>query len=140
MPRYKNNTPTVYKDINGDVIKIGDCVKDSNGELWDINNFQQAVPRGDGMAVPMKKIHPDLCEIYDGSFESHIESIPDALAPEEPEEDKPIDPHAALAIAYAQLGADGILAAMVDHDLALELRRRGYTVKATKEVIQIIEV
>lgn len=40
-----------YTDSTGKVIRVGDVVKTSKGEYWDINKYLQAVPRHAAMAI-----------------------------------------------------------------------------------------
>lgn len=49
--------PTTFKDQDGNVIKIHDYVKDSNGNRYYINSFCQAVPDGsDAPAIELEKL------------------------------------------------------------------------------------
>lgn len=76
--RLRQGADTGFKDINGDVIHVGERVKDSQGETWLINSWLQAVPDGEGMAIPVKQLRTTLCELYDPELEKTLEEMPTA--------------------------------------------------------------
>ena len=153
-----SGTPTAFKDMNGEVIKVHDYVKDSEGRHYYINGSCQAVPDGfDGPAIELSRLleQTKLCIM---TIEEVLDMKP-AVEPrrrggrrkkgatEKPAEDtqKPADEqsregvdqndasgeHHDLSPATMQM----VVSVIPDDVLANELRRRGYTLCAVRPAL-----
>lgn len=135
---------TTFKDINGNTIRVHSYIRDGEGQLYFINSHCQAVPEGgDAPAV-------ELAKLVEGSEVT-------LLTPEEVlDVHKPAQKPRRGRHARAKEGADAapaqegkgpevpegmmpvsitmVLSAIPDKALADELRRRGYTLSASKPV------
>lgn len=97
-------------DKNYKNVCVGDQIKDADGYIYTIDRYGRAV-RKDGDSFELSTIHP--FELYN-------------LPPELPQEEPAPTTEDPIAKATEWL---------TDQDLADELRRRGYEVKATKTTI-----
>lgn len=150
--------PTPFKDQNGEVIKVHDYVKDSEGNRYYINSSCQAVPDGDeGPAIELtrlvEKTQLHIMSIEEVlNIEKHVETKRRGGrrkkgATEKPAEytQKPADEqsregvdqndasgeHHDLSPATMQM----VVSVIPDDVLANELRRRGYTLCAVRPAL-----
>ena len=113
-------------DKNYKNVCVGDQIKDADGYIYTIDRYGKAVGKG-GSAFQLSEIHP--FELYQPDPVAHE---PELLVHELPQE-------ALEAIKNHDLGRHieirPAIGSFGDQDLADELRRRGYEVKATKTTI-----
>ena len=104
-------------DKNYKNVCVGDQIKDEDGLIYVIDKYGNAVEKGSGVVFRLHEIQP--FELYN----------PEPIAPE-PEQTKE-------QIVDEMFGPtrSEALEILTDQDLADELRRRGYEVKATKTTI-----
>ena len=107
-------------DKNYNNVCVGDQIKDFEGYIYTIDKYGKAVGKG-GSSFQLSEIQP--FELY-------------APAPEAPEPEQ-TDEKTKEQIVDEMFGPTRAeaLEILTDQDLAEELRRRGYEVKATKTII-----
>lgn len=93
-------------DANFQNVKVGDTIRDKNGKFYEIDKYGHAVPNQGGNAVPLDEL---------GEIHLVLTGIVTT------------DPKRVFTKEDAWL-------LLEDKDLAEELRRRGYEVKATKMI------
>lgn len=113
----KQGTSTGVLDEFLTPICVGDEIVDKAGTHYTIDRFGRAKPTSGGNEVPIKNLEGvTVCKSWAG----HAESITKAVEQPAPA------PECKKELAIENFG---------DQDLADELRRRGYEVKATKTTI-----
>ena len=103
-------------DKNYKNVCVGDQIKDAEGDIYVIDKYGNAVHKGSRVVFRLHEIQP--FELY--------QPEPVAPEPEQPQEEPAPTTEDPIAKATEWL---------TDQDLADELRRRGYEVKATKTTI-----
>lgn len=137
---------TPFKDINGDVIKVHDYVKDGEGNRYYINTHCQAVPEGsDAPAVELDRLlqgtqltvmtAEDVLNVkpVDGrrrgsrrrTQANPLEQLEKDAAAATEENKRDLHP----------VTEEMILSCLPDDILAKELRRRGYTLCAVRPAL-----
>ena len=135
---------TTFKDINGNAIRVHSYIRDGEGQLYFINSHCQAVPEG-GEAPAV-----ELAKLVEGSEVTLLtpEEVLNVNKPaQKPRRSRLRPRRQETADAPAQEGKgpevpEGmmpvsitmVLSAIPDKVLAEELRRRGYTLSASKPV------
>lgn len=137
---------TTFKDINGNAIRVHSYIRDGEGQLYFINSHCQAVPEGgDAPAV-------ELAKLVEGSEVTLLtsEEVLDVHKPALEQRRRRLRPRRAKEGADAAPTQEGkgpevpegmlpvsitmVLSAIPDKALVDELRRRGYTLSASKIV------
>lgn len=148
---------TTFKDVNGQVIKIHDYVKDGDGKKYYINSHCQAVPDGEDAPVVelARLVEESTVTVMSPKEVLEVEPAGEgrrrgrggkkaAKTPEEAAEAaKAAEARAAAAAAAANGGEQDLhpvtqqmlLSVFTDDVLAQELRRRGYTLCAFRPAI-----
>jgi len=122
--RLRHGAESGYYDIYNNPIHVGERVKDSAGETWYINSWLQAVPDGEGKAIPIRTLRTTLCELCADKTESDLtESVKTQPVKESEEEAK-----------AEEKQPRRVLDLYTDKELADELRRRGFELSASKTI------
>ena len=153
MKKLKTGEETPYKDRDGKAIKVHSYVADATGARYYINSACQAVPVGEGAAVPLEELVNDkelgvrlLSAAEVGKLESERSaSTRETPAAKQARIDKKNDEEAARATKDAAAGKEEeetdddikkdlemIVKLMPDEMLADELKRRGYILQGIK--------
>ena len=152
MKKLKTGEETPYKDRDGKVIKVHNYIADATGARYYVNSACQAVPVGEGAAVPLEELVNDKelgVRVLSAAEVGKLESERSATSRETPsakqqEIDKKNDEEAAKQTKLAKEGKleiteedikselQMILKLMPDEMLADELKRRGYMLQAIK--------
>ena len=137
---------TTFKDINGNAIRVHSYIRDGEGQLYFINSHCQAVPEGgDAPAVELAKLvdgsevtlltSEEVLDVHKPALEQRRRRLRprrakegDDAAPAQ-EGKGPEVPEGMLPVSITM-----VLSALPDKVLAEELRRRGYTLSASKPV------
>lgn len=158
----KSGEDTLLKDKDGKAILVHSHVADAKGDIFYINAFCQAVPKGEGVAVALADLvregevrvlsAAEVLELQEAKRTAALkpESKPAKLRRKavkadgaEPATTSPEAPPAVAKgpesedISDAEMKAELrlIIGTIPDHMLADELRRRGYVFSAVKPVI-----
>ncbi len=154
MKKLKTGEETPYKDMDGKAIKVHSYVADATGARYYINSACQAVPVGEGAAVPLEELVNDKelgVRVLSAAEVGKLESERSATTRETPAAkqariDKKNDAEAARATKDAAAGKEEeevtaddvkkelemIVKMMPDEMLADELKRRGYMLQAIR--------
>ena len=152
MKSRKTGEETPYKDRDGKAIKVHSYVADATGARYYINSACQAVPVGEGAAVPLEELVNDKelgVRVLSAAEVGKLESERSATSRETPSAkqqqiDAKNDEEAAKRTRLAKEGKleiteedikselQMILKLMPDEMLADELKRRGYMLQAIK--------
>jgi hypothetical protein len=134
---------TTFKDINGNAIRVHNYIRDGEGQLYFINSHCQAVPEGgEAPAVELAKLvafsdvtlltPAEVLEVHKPAAKprrgrhARAKEAPEAESQQAAQEKVPDD---MLPVSITM-----VLSAIPDKALADELRRRGYTLSASKPV------
>ena len=152
MKRLKTGEETPYKDRDGKAIKVHNYIADATGAMYIVNSACQAVPVGEGAAVPLEELVNDkelgvrvLSATEVGKLESERSATSRATPSDKQQQiNKKNDKEAAK---LTKLAKDGklepteeeikselqmIVKMMPDEMLADELKRRGYMLQGIK--------
>lgn len=154
MSKMKTGEETPYKDRDGKAIKVHSYVADATGARYYINSACQAVPVGDGAAVPLEELVNDQelgVRLLSAAEVCKLETERSATTRETPAAkqariDKKNDAAAVRATKDAAAGKEEeevtaddvkkelemIVKLMPDEMLADELKRRGYILQGIK--------
>ena len=152
MKTRKTGEETPYKDRDGKAIKVHNYIADATGARYYVNSACQAVPVGEGAAVPLEELVNDKelgVRVLSATEVGKLESERSATSRETPSAkqqqiDKKKDEEAAKLTKLAKEGKlepteedikselQMILKLMPDEMLADELKRRGYMLQAIK--------
>lgn len=156
MKKMKTGEETPYKDRDGKAIKVHSYVADATGARYYINSACQAVPVGEGAAVPLDELVNDKelgVRLLSAAEVSKLETERSATTRETPSAkqariDKKNDAAAVRATKDAAAGKEEeeeevtaddvkkelemIVKMMPDEMLADELKRRGYILQGIK--------
>lgn len=152
MKKMQTGEETPYKDRDGKAIKVHSYVADATGARYYINSACQAVPVGEGAAVPLEELVNDKelgVRLLSATEVGKLESERSATSRETPSAkqqqiDKKNDEEAAKLTKLAKEGKlepteeevkaelQMVLKLMPDEMLADELKRRGYMLQAIK--------
>lgn len=155
MKKMKTGEETPYKDRDGKAIKVHSYVADATGARYYINSACQAVPVGEGAAVPLEELVNDKelgVRLLSAAEVVKLETERSATTRETPAAkqaaiDKKNDKEAARLTKVAQDGKkveeeiteddvrselQTLLKFMPDEMLADELKRRGYILQGIK--------
>ena len=154
MKKMQTGEETPYKDRDGKAIKVHSYVADATGARYFINSACQAVPVGEGAAVPLEELVNDkelgvrlLSAAEVGKLETERSaSTRETPAAKQARIDKKNDEEAARATKDAAAGREEeevtdddvkkelemLLKFMPDKMLADELKRRGYLLQAIR--------
>ena len=154
MKKMKTGEETPYKDRDGKAIKVHSYVADATGARYYINSACQAVPVGEGAAVPLEELVNDKelgVRLLSAAEVVKLETERSATTRETPSAnqariDKKNDEEAARATKDAAAGKkeeevtdddirkelEMLLKFMPDKMLADELKRRGYMLQAIR--------
>lgn len=154
MKKLKTGEETPYKDRDGKAIKVHSYVADATGARYYINSACQAVPVGEGAAVPLEELVNDKelgVRLLSAAEVGKLETERSATTRETPAAkqariDKKNDEEAARATKDAAAGKkeeeetdddirkelEMLLKFMPDKMLADELKRRGYMLQAIR--------
>ncbi|MBQ1804318.1 MAG: hypothetical protein II010_00290 [Oscillospiraceae bacterium] len=152
MKTRKTGEETPYKDRDGKAIKVHNYIADATGARYYVNSACQAVPVGEGAAVPLEELVNDKelgVRVLSATEVGKLESERSATSRETPSAkqqqiDKKNDEEAAKLTKLAKEGKlepteedikselQMILKLMPDEMLADELKRRGYMLQAIK--------
>lgn len=155
MKKLKTGEETPYKDRDGKAIKVHAYVADATGARYYINSACQAVPVGEGAAVPLEELVNDKelgVRLLSAAEVSKLETERSATTRETPSAkqaaiDKKNDKEAARLTKDAQDGKkveeeiteddvrselQTLVKFMPDEMLADELKRRGYILQGIK--------
>ena len=113
-------------DKNFKNVAVGDTIRDKDGNTYRIDQYGMALTPDDGKGFKKRHLN-DLMP-----FEVVPKPAPE-LKPVDPEDD-PLLPEVSPEVDRQKLMRDA-LEILTDADLAAELRKRGYEVKATKTTI-----
>ena len=135
--------PTPFKDQNGEVIKVHDYVKDSEGNRYYINSSCQAVPDGDeGPAIELtrlvEKTQLHIMSIEEVlNIEKHVETKRRGGRRKAGQEKPSEEEHNASGEQrdLHPVTEQMLLSVIPDDILANELRRRGYTLCAVRPAL-----
>lgn len=137
---------TTFKDINGNAIRVHSYIRDGEGQLYFINSHCQAVPEGgDAPAVELAKLvegsevtlltSEEVLDVHKPALEQRRRRLRQRRA-KEGADDAPAQegkgpevPEGMMPVSITM-----VLSAIPDKALADELRRRGYTLSASKPV------
>ena len=144
--QHLSGVDTTFKDINGNAIRVHSYIRDGEGQLYFINSHCQAVPEGgDAPAVELAKLvegsevtlltSEEVLDVHKPALEQRRRRLRprrakegDDAAPAQ-EGKGPEVPEGMLPVSITM-----VLSALPDKVLAEELRRRGYTLSASKPV------
>lgn len=154
MKKMQTGEETPYKDRDGKAIKVHSYVADATGARYYINSSCQAVPVGEGAAVPLEELVNDkelgvrlLSAAEVGKLETERSaSTRETPAAKQARIDNKNDEEAARATKDAAAGKkeeeetdddikkdlEMIVKLMPDEMLADELKRRGYILQGIK--------
>lgn len=154
MKKLKTGEETPYKDRDGKAIKVHSYVADATGARYYINSACQAVPVGEGAAVPLEELVNDKelgVRLLSAAEVCKLETERSATTRETPAAkqariDKKNDAAAVRATKDAAAGKEEeevtaddvkkelemIVKLMPDEMLADELKRRGYILHGIK--------
>ena len=152
MKTRKTGEETPYKDRDGKAIKVHNYIADATGARYYVNSACQAVPVGEGAAVPLEELVNDKelgVRVLSATEVGKLESERSATSHETPSAkqqqiDKKNDEEAAKLTKLAKEGKlepteedikselQFVLKLMPDEMLADELKRRGYMLQAIK--------
>lgn len=152
MKTRKTGEETPYKDRDGKAIKVHNYIADATGARYYVNSACQAVPVGEGAAVPLEELVNDKelgVRVLSATEVGKLESERSATSRETPSAkqqqiDKKNDEEAAKLTKLAKEGKlepteedikselQFVLKLMPDEMLADELKRRGYMLQAIK--------
>ena len=154
MKKMQTGEETPYKDRDGKAIKVHSYVADATGARYYINSACQAVPVGEGAAVPLEELVNDkelgvrlLSAAEVGKLETERSATTrETTAAKQARIDKKNDEEAARATKDAAAGKEEeevtdddvkkelemLLKFMPDKMLADELKRRGYLLQAIR--------
>jgi hypothetical protein len=154
MSKMKTGEETPYKDRDGKAIKVHSYVADATGARYYINSACQAVPVGEGAAVPLEELVNDKelgVRLLSAAEVCKLETERSATTRETPAAkqariDKKNDAAAVRATKDAAAGKEEeevtaddvkkelemIVKLMPDEMLADELKRRGYILQGIK--------
>ena len=153
MKKLKTGEETPYKDRDGKAIKVHSYVADATGARYYINSACQAVPVGEGAAVPLEELVNDKelgVRLLSAAEVGKLETERSATTRETPSAkqariDKKNDASAVRATKDAAAGKEEeetdddikkdlemIVKLMPDEMLADELKRRGYILQGIK--------
>ena len=154
MSKMKTGEETPYKDRDGKAIKVHSYVADATGARYYINSACQAVPVGEGAAVPLEELVNDKelgVRLLSAAEVVKLETERSATTRETPAAkqariDKKNDAAAVRATKDAAAGKEEeevtaddvkkelemIVKLMPDEMLADELKRRGYILQGIK--------
>ena len=154
MKKLKTGEETPYKDRDGKAIKVHSYVADATGARYYINSACQAVPVGEGAAVPLEELVNDKelgVRLLSAAEVCKLETERSATTRETPAAkqariDKKNDAAAVRATKDAAAGKEEeeatdddikkdlemIVKLMPDEMLADELKRRGYILQGIK--------
>lgn len=155
MKKMKTGEETPYKDRDGKAIKVHSYVADATGARYYINSACQAVPVGEGAAVPLEELVNDKelgVRLLSAAEVGKLETERSATTRETPAAkqvriDKKNDEAAVRATKDAAAGKEEeeeitaddvkkelemIVKMMPDEMLADELKRRGYILQGIK--------
>jgi len=154
MKKMQTGEETPYKDRDGKAIKVHSYVADATGARYFINSACQAVPVGEGAAVPLEELVNDKelgVRLLSAAEVGKLETERSATTRETPAAkqariDKKNDEEAARATKDAAAGKEEeeatdddikkdlemIVKLMPDEMLADELKRRGYILQGIK--------
>ena len=152
MKTRKTGEETPYKDRDGKAIKVHNYIADATGARYYVNSACQAVPVGEGAAVPLEELVNDKelgVRVLSATEVGKLESERSATSRETPSAkqqqiDKKNEEEAAKMTKLAKEGKlditeedikselQFILKLMPDEMLADELKRRGYMLQAIK--------
>lgn len=154
MKKMQTGEETPYKDRDGKAIKVHSYVADATGARYYINSACQAVPVGEGAAVPLEELVNDKelgVRLLSAAEVGKLETERSATTRETPAAkqariDKKNDEAAVRATKDAAAGKeeeeatdddikkdlDMIVKLMPDEMLADELKRRGYILQGIK--------
>ena len=154
MKKMQTGEETPYKDRDGKAIKVHSYVADATGARYFINSACQAVPVGEGAAVPLEELVNDkelgvrlLSAAEVGKLETERSaSTRETPAAKQARIDKKNDEEAARATKDEAAGREEeevtdddvkkelemLLKFMPDKMLADELKRRGYLLQAIR--------
>lgn len=154
MSKMKTGEETPYKDRDGKAIKVHSYVADATGARYYINSACQAVPVGEGAAVPLEELVNDKelgVRLLSAAEVCKLETERSATTRETPAAkqariDKKNDAAAVRATKDAAAGKEEeevtaddvkkelemIAKLMPDEMLADELKRRGYILQCIK--------
>lgn len=154
MKKMQTGEETPYKDRDGKAIKVHSYVADATGARYYINSACQAVPVGEGAAVPLEELVNDkelgvrlLSAAEVGKLETERSaSTRETPAAKQASIDKKNDAEAVRATKDAAAGKEEeeatdddirkdlemIVKLMPDEMLADELKRRGYILQGIK--------
>lgn len=154
MSKMKTGEETPYKDRDGKAIKVHSYVADATGARYYINSACQAVPVGEGAAVPLEELVNDKelgVRLLSAAEVGKLETERSATTRETPAAkqariDKKNDAAAVRATKDAAAGKEEeeatdddirkdlemIVKLMPDEMLADELKRRGYILQGIK--------
>jgi hypothetical protein len=152
MKKMQTGEETPYKDRDGKAIKVHNSIADATGARYYVNSACQAVPVGEGAAVPLEELVNDKelgVRVLSATEVGKLESERSATSRETPSAkqqqiDKKNDEEAAKLTKLAKEGKleiteedikselQMILKLMPDEMLADELKRRGYMLQAIK--------
>ena len=152
MKRLKTGEETPYKDRDGKAIKVHNYIADATGARYYVNSACQAVPVGEGAAVPLEELVNDKelgVRVLSATEVGKLESERSATSRETPSAkqqqiDKKNEEEAAKMTKLAKEGKlditeedikselQFILKLMPDEMLADELKRRGYMLQGIK--------
>jgi hypothetical protein len=144
--QHLSGVDTTFKDINGNAIRVHSYIRDGEGQLYFINSHCQAVPEGgEAPAVELAKLvegsevtlltSEEVLDVHKPALEQRRRRLRprrakegDDAAPAQ-EGKGPEVPEGMLPVSITM-----VLSALPDKVLAEELRRRGYTLSASKPV------
>ena len=152
MKTRKTGEETPYKDRDGKAIKVHNYIADATGARYYVNSACQAVPVGEGAAVPLEELVNDKelgVRVLSATEVGKLESERSATSRETPSAkqqqiDKKNEEEAAKMTKLAKEGKlditeedikselQFILKLMPDEMLADELKRRGYMLQGIK--------
>lgn len=154
MKKMQTGEETPYKDRDGKAIKVHSYVADATGARYYINSACQAVPVGEGAAVPLEELVNDKelgVRLLSAAEVGKLETERSATTRETPAAkqariDKKNDAEAVRATKDAAAGKEEeeetdddikkdlemIVKLMPDEMLADELKRRGYILQGIK--------
>ena len=144
--QHLSGVDTTFKDINGNAIRVHSYIRDGEGQLYFINSHCQAVPEGgEAPAVELAKLvegsevtlltSEEVLDVHKPALEQRRRRLRprrakegDDAAPAQ-EGKGPEVPEGMMPVSITM-----VLSAIPDKVLAEELRRRGYTLSASKPV------
>lgn len=142
--QHLSGVDTTFKDINGNAIRVHSYIRDREGQLYFINSHCQAVPEGgEAPAVELAKLvessevtlltSEEVLDVHKPAQKPrrgrHARAKEGADAAPAQEGKGPEAPDGMLPVSITM-----VLSAIPDKALADELRRRGYTLSASKPV------